>query len=67
MMPLPDSNINAVITNNFALFRSLPSLQEQNSKTTRDVREFGAKIESEERDAGRLIRSGAKPLTKRTR
>ncbi|KAF8443123.1 hypothetical protein L210DRAFT_3620711 [Boletus edulis BED1] len=50
MAPLPADNIDAVITNNLVLFRSIPSLQEQNQKLLRIVRELGAKMEAEERD-----------------
>lgn len=50
MDPLPADNIHAVITNNLVLFRSIPSLQEQNQKLLRIVRELGAKMESEERE-----------------
>ena len=50
MDPLPADTINAVITNNLVLFRSLPSLQEQNQKLLKIVRELGMKMESEERE-----------------
>ena len=50
MSPLPANNIDAVITNNLVLFRSIPSLQEQNQKLLKIVRELGAKMESEERE-----------------
>ncbi|KAG9308010.1 hypothetical protein JVU11DRAFT_2180 [Chiua virens] len=48
---LPD-NIGAVITNNLVLFRSIPSLQEQNQKLLKKkiVRELGAKMEAKERE-----------------
>lgn len=50
MEPLPADNIDAVITNNLVLFRSIPSLQEQNQKLLKIVRELGFKMESEERE-----------------
>lgn len=50
MTPLPADNIDAVITNNLVLFRSIPSLQEQNQKLLKIVRELGAKMEAEERE-----------------
>ena len=50
MAPLPAENIDAVITNNLVLFRSIPSLQEQNQKLLKIVRELGAKMEAEERE-----------------
>ncbi|KAF4577004.1 hypothetical protein EYR36_004990 [Pleurotus pulmonarius] len=46
----PAANIEAVITNNLVLFRSIHSLQSQNQKLLRIVRELGDKLESEERD-----------------
>ncbi|KAJ8468503.1 hypothetical protein ONZ51_g9602 [Trametes cubensis] len=46
----PAENIEAVITNNLVLFRSIPQLQEQNQKLLKIVRELGAKLESEEKD-----------------
>lgn len=48
--PLPADNIDAVITNNLVLFRSIPSLQEQNQKLLKIVRELGSKMEAEERE-----------------
>ncbi|KAG9315951.1 hypothetical protein JVU11DRAFT_3605 [Chiua virens] len=50
MAPLPPDNIDAVITNNLVLFRSIPSLQEQNQKLLKIVRELGARMETEERE-----------------
>ena len=50
MTPLPADNIDAVITNNLVLFRSIPSLQEQNQKLLKIVRELGTKMEAEERE-----------------
>ncbi|KAG2147462.1 uncharacterized protein EDB93DRAFT_1147386 [Suillus bovinus] len=50
MEPLPAENINAVITNNLVLFRSIGGLQEQNQKLLKIVRELGSKMEAEERD-----------------
>ena len=50
MDPLPGYNIEAVITNNLVLFRSIPSLQEQNQRLLKIVRELGAKMEAEERE-----------------
>ena len=50
MAPLPAENIDAVITNNLVLFRSIPSIQEQNQKLLKIVRELGAKMEAEERE-----------------
>lgn len=50
MAPLPADNIDAVITNNLVLFRSIPVLQEQNQKLLKIVRELGTKMEAEERD-----------------
>ncbi|KAG6373979.1 hypothetical protein JVT61DRAFT_4608 [Boletus reticuloceps] len=50
MAPLPADNIDAVIMNNLVLFRSIPSLQEQNQKLLRIICELGAKMEAEERD-----------------
>lgn len=50
MAPLPADNIDAVITNNLVLFRSIPALQEQNQKLLKIVRELGAKMEAEERE-----------------
>ncbi|KAI0373683.1 hypothetical protein BV20DRAFT_669146 [Pilatotrama ljubarskyi] len=46
----PAENIEAVITNNLVLFRSIPQLQEQNQKLLKIVRELGAKLESEEKE-----------------
>lgn len=46
----PAENIEAVITNNLVLFRSIGGLQEQNQKLLKIVRELGAKMESEEKD-----------------
>lgn len=46
----PAENIEAVITNNLVLFRSIPALQEQNQKLLRVVRELGAKMEAEEKE-----------------
>ncbi|OBZ68761.1 Nucleoprotein TPR [Grifola frondosa] len=46
----PADNIEAVITNNLVLFRSIPALQEQNQKLLKIVRELGAKLESEEKE-----------------
>ncbi|KAG1766147.1 hypothetical protein EDD22DRAFT_978513 [Suillus occidentalis] len=50
MEPLPAENIDAVITNNLVLFRSIGGLQEQNQKLLKIVRELGSKMEAEERD-----------------
>lgn len=50
MAPLPADNIDAVITNNLVLFRSIPALQEQNQKLLKIVRELGSKMEAEERE-----------------
>ncbi|KIJ62559.1 hypothetical protein HYDPIDRAFT_93869 [Hydnomerulius pinastri MD-312] len=50
MPPLPAGTIDAVITNNLVLFRSIPDLQEQNQKLLKIVRELGAKMEAEERE-----------------
>ena len=50
MEPLPANNIEAVITNNLVLFRSVPALQEQNQRLLKIVREMGAKMEAEERE-----------------
>ncbi|OJA16044.1 hypothetical protein AZE42_05491 [Rhizopogon vesiculosus] len=50
MEPLPADNIDAVITNNLVLFRSISGLQEQNQKLLKIVRELGAKMEAEERE-----------------
>jgi nucleoprotein TPR len=50
MPPLPAENIEAVITNNLVLFRSIGGLQEQNQKLLKIVRELGAKMEAEEKD-----------------
>ncbi|OAX41397.1 hypothetical protein K503DRAFT_502353 [Rhizopogon vinicolor AM-OR11-026] len=50
MEPLPADNIDAVITNNLVLFRSIGGLQEQNQKLLKIVRELGAKMEAEERE-----------------
>ncbi|KAI9059234.1 hypothetical protein FKP32DRAFT_1606262 [Trametes sanguinea] len=46
----PADNIEAVITNNLVLFRSIPQLQEQNQKLLKIVHELGQRMESEERD-----------------
>ncbi len=46
----PAENIEAVITNNLVLFRSIPQLQEQNQKLLKIVRELGDKLESEEKE-----------------
>ncbi|KAI6151410.1 hypothetical protein EDD17DRAFT_1636802 [Pisolithus thermaeus] len=48
--PIPANDIEAVITNNLVLFRSIPELQEQNQRLLKVVREMGAKMEAEERD-----------------
>jgi nucleoprotein TPR len=50
MEPLPADNIDAVITNNLVLFRSIGGLQEQNQKLLKIVRELGEKMEAEERE-----------------
>ncbi|KAG1780540.1 hypothetical protein EV702DRAFT_1078352 [Suillus placidus] len=50
MEPLPAENIDAVITNNLVLFRSIGGLQEQNQKLLKIVRELGSKMEAEERE-----------------
>ncbi|KAI6139407.1 hypothetical protein BKA82DRAFT_25515 [Pisolithus tinctorius] len=50
MEPIPANDIEAVITNNLVLFRSIPELQEQNQRLLKVVREMGAKMEAEERD-----------------
>ncbi|KAL4081207.1 hypothetical protein J3A83DRAFT_166681 [Scleroderma citrinum] len=50
MEPLPANNIEAVITNNLVMFRSIPALQEQNQRLLKIVREMGAKMEAEERE-----------------
>jgi len=50
MEPLPADNIDAVITNNLVLFRSIGGLQDQNQKLLKIVRELGAKMEAEERE-----------------
>ncbi|KAF9242663.1 hypothetical protein BU15DRAFT_72775 [Melanogaster broomeanus] len=47
---MPADNIDAVITNNLVVFRSIPELQEQNEKLLKIVRELGAKMEAEERE-----------------
>jgi nucleoprotein TPR len=49
-MPEPAEDIEAVITNNLVLFRSIGGMQEQNQKLLRIVRELGAKLEAEEKD-----------------
>ncbi|PIL22755.1 transporter [Ganoderma sinense ZZ0214-1] len=49
-MSRPAENIEAVITNNLVLFRSIPQLQEQNQKLLKIVRELGSKLESEEKE-----------------
>ncbi|CAL1712475.1 unnamed protein product [Somion occarium] len=49
-MTQPAENIEAVITNNLVLFRSIPELQEQNQKLLKIVRELGAKLEAEEKE-----------------
>ncbi|RPD77586.1 hypothetical protein L226DRAFT_326460 [Lentinus tigrinus ALCF2SS1-7] len=46
----PAENIEAVITNNLVLYRSIPQLQEQNQKLLKIVRELGEKLESEEKE-----------------
>ncbi|KAI0953616.1 hypothetical protein AcW1_007790 [Taiwanofungus camphoratus] len=46
----PADNIEAVITNNLVLFRSIPQLQEQNQRLLKIVRELGSKMESEEKE-----------------
>ncbi len=46
----PAENIEAVITNNLVLFRSIPALQDQNQKLLKVVRELGAKMEAEEQE-----------------
>ncbi|KAG2344469.1 hypothetical protein BDR05DRAFT_975520 [Suillus weaverae] len=50
MEPLQAENIDAVITNNLVLFRSIGGLQEQNQKLLKIVRELGSKMEAEERE-----------------
>ncbi|KAH7927786.1 hypothetical protein BV22DRAFT_1060287 [Leucogyrophana mollusca] len=50
MPPPPAENIDAVITNNLVLFRSIGGLQEQNQKLLKIVRELGTKMEAEERE-----------------
>ncbi|EGN98500.1 hypothetical protein SERLA73DRAFT_169454 [Serpula lacrymans var. lacrymans S7.3] len=49
-MPPPAENIDAVITNNLVLFRSIGELQEQNQKLLKIVRELGTKMETEEKE-----------------
>ncbi|KAF7966386.1 hypothetical protein HWV62_38881 [Athelia sp. TMB] len=46
----PAENIEAVITSNLVLFRSIGDLQEQNQKLLKIVRELGDKMEAEEQD-----------------
>ncbi|KAG6903157.1 hypothetical protein C0995_004704 [Termitomyces sp. Mi166 len=46
----PAEDTEAVITNHLVLFRSVGSLQEQNQKLLKIVREMGRKMEAEERD-----------------
>ncbi|KAI0667763.1 hypothetical protein C8Q78DRAFT_1052496 [Trametes maxima] len=46
----PAEDIEAVITNNLVLFRSIPQLQEQNQKLLKIVRELGTRLESEEKE-----------------
>ena len=46
----PAEDTEAVITNNLVLFRSIGSLQDQNQKLLKIVREMGRKMESEERE-----------------
>lgn len=46
----PAENIEAVITNNLVLFKSIPTLQEQNQKLLKIVRELGSKMEAEEKE-----------------
>ncbi|KII91087.1 hypothetical protein PLICRDRAFT_28915 [Plicaturopsis crispa FD-325 SS-3] len=46
----PAESIDAVITNNLVLFRSIGGLQEQNQKLLKIVRELGEKMESEEKE-----------------
>ncbi|PCH39913.1 hypothetical protein WOLCODRAFT_88363 [Wolfiporia cocos MD-104 SS10] len=47
---LPAQNIDAVITNNLVLYRSIPQLQERNLELLRIVRQLGEKMEAEEKE-----------------
>lgn len=49
-MVAPAEDIEAVITNNLVLFRSVPQLQEQNQKLLGIVRELGGRLEAEEKE-----------------
>ena len=51
----PAQDIDAVITNNLVLFRSIPALQEQNQKLLKIVRELGGKMEAEEKEYRRQM------------
>ena len=46
----PAKNIDKVVTNNHALFRSVPVLLAQNQKLLGIVREMYAKMEAKERE-----------------
>ncbi|KAF7348346.1 Protein MLP1 [Mycena sanguinolenta] len=46
----PPETVDGVITNNLVLFQSIGTLQEQNQKLLKAVRELGDKMESEERE-----------------
>lgn len=44
------SDVDATITNNLVLFKSIPELQQQNQRILRIVRELGKKMETEEQE-----------------
>lgn len=46
----PATNMEEVITNNLVRFRSIQSLQEQNQRLLKIVRDLGAKMEAEEKE-----------------
>ena len=46
----PADNVQAVITNNLVLFRSVPELQHQNQQLLKIVRDLGDKLEAEEKE-----------------
>ncbi|KAG2028279.1 hypothetical protein BDR03DRAFT_1029975, partial [Suillus americanus] len=55
MEPLQAENIDAVITNNLVLFRSIGGLQEQNQKLLKIVCELGSKMEAEEHEYHKVL------------
>lgn len=61
----PADNIEAVITNNLVLYRSIDQLQEQNQRLLKITRDLGARMEKEERDYKDRLELGRMKLSAR--